>query len=433
MPNQLNVNKSLEIWARAEQLIAGGSQTNSKRPSGYAPGAYPIYADRSQGCHIWDVDGNEYIDYVLGLGPITLGYCYPAVDEAIREQLGKGIVWGLLSPLEVECAELLCDMVPCCEMVRYLKGGAEVTTAAARIARAYSGREIILNSGYRGWADVWSAAQEPPMGRGIPECLRGLVKSFPRDDLNVLEDLLKKWGNKVAAVFVDEAGGSAAPCEVVRGRRALCDKYGVLLVYDEIVSGFRMAPGGAQEHYGVTPDLACFAKGIANGMPLAAVCGRRDVMQIAKDLLISITYGGEALSLAAAVACMKEYRAQPVHETIRATGQALVDGFNALGVKHNVPFSASGPVMMSAQRFAYDDAKLNDDCWTLLLQEMAKRGVLIRRGGLLFITFSHDEAAVAQTLGALDEALAVVRAAADSGDVAGHLAAGEVQQSFRRF
>ena len=433
MSSELNLSRSLETWSRAEALIAGGTQTNSKRPSAYAPGAYPIYADRSQGCRIWDVDGNEYIDYVLGLGPITLGYCYPAVDEAIRAQLSKGIVWGLLTPLEVECAELLCEMVPCCEMVRYLKGGSEVTSAAARIVRAYTGREMILNSGYRGWADTWSAAHEPPMGRGIPECLRSMVKSFPRDDLNVLEDLLKRYGNKVAAVFVDEAGGSEAPREVVQGRRELCDKYGVLLVYDEIVSGFRMAPGGAQEYYGVTPDLACFAKGIANGMPLAAVCGKKEVMQLAKDLLISITYGGEALSLAAAVACMKEYRAKPVHETIRATGQALVDGFNALGAKHGVPFSASGPVMMSAQRFAYDDAALNNDCWTLLLQEMARRGVLIRRGGLLFVTFSHDEAAVAATLAALDGSLAVIREAVDGGDVGKHLQTGEVQQSFRRF
>jgi glutamate-1-semialdehyde 2,1-aminomutase len=433
MPDRLNLSKSFELFARAEALIPGGSQTSSKRPSGYAPGAYPIYVDRSQGCHIWDVDGNEYVDYVLGLGPITLGYCYPAVDDAIREQLGKGIVWGLMTPLEVEFSELMAEMVPCCEMVRYLKGGAEVTTAAARIARAHTGREMILNSGYRGWADVWSAGYAAPMGAGIPACLTGLVQSFPRDDLNVLEDLLKQHADQVAAVFVDEAGGSEAPREVVHGRRELCDKYGVLLVYDEIVSGFRMAPGGAQEYYGVTPDLACFAKGIANGMPLAAVAGKREVMQTAKDLLISITYGGEALSLAAAVACMKEYRAKPVHETIRATGQKLVDGFNGLGEKHGVPFTAHGPVMMSTQSFGYDDAAVNTDCWTLLLQEMAKRGVLIRRGGLLFITFSHDAAAVAKTLGALDESLAVVREATDAGDVAKYLDTGDVQQSFRRF
>ena len=433
MTDRLELQESLRLWSRAEQVISGGSQTNSKRPSAYAMGAYPIYAERGKGCRIWDVDGNEYIDYVLGLGPITLGYCYDAVDQAIAEQLGRGIVYGLLSPLEVECAELMIEMVPCCEQVRYLKGGAEATTAAARIVRAYTGKELILNSGYRGWADVWSSQIEPPMGRGIPECLRGLVKSFPRDDLEALEALLKRYAGKVAGVFVDEAGGSEAPREVVVGRRELCDKYGVLLVYDEIVTGFRMAPGGAQEYYGATPDLACFAKGIANGMPLAAVCGRKEIMSLAADLLISLTYGGEALSLAAAVACMKEYRAKPVHETIHAQGQKLVDGVNALGEKHGVPFTAHGPVMMSSQSFAYSDAAPDADCWTLLLQEMAKRGVLIRRGGLLFITFSHDDAAVAATLEALDGSLAVIREAVDGGDVQKFLTGGEAVESFRRF
>jgi len=171
--DRLELTKSLELWSRAEQVISGGSQTNSKRPSAYAMGAYPIFADRAKGCRIWDVDGNEYIDYVLGLGPISLGYCYEAVDQAIAEQLSKGIVYGLLSPLEVECAELMIEMVPCCEHVRYLKGGAEATTAAARIARAYTGKELILHGGYRGWADVWSSQTEPPMGRGIPESPRG--------------------------------------------------------------------------------------------------------------------------------------------------------------------------------------------------------------------------------------------------------------------
>lgn len=433
MAEKLNVSKSMELWARAEQVISGGSQTASKRATAYALGAFPAYAERSKGCRVWDVDGNEYIDYLLALGPITLGYCYDAVDEAIREQLAKGIIWGLLSPLEVECAERMIEMVPCCEMVRFLKGGSEVTTAAARIARAFTKKEVILNSGYRGWGDTWSAQIEPPSGRGIPECLRGLVKSYPRDDLNVLEDLLKRYEGKVAAVFVDEAGGSEAPREVVKGRRELCDKYGVLLVYDEIVSGFRMAPGGAQEYYGVTPDMACFAKGIANGMPLAAVCGRKDIMEFGKDLLISVTYGGEALSLAAAVACMKEYRAKPVHETIRAQGQKIVDGLNAVGEKNGVPFTAGGPVMMSSQAFKYEEAGLNFDCWTLMLQEMAKRGVLVRRGGLMFVTYSHDDAAVAKTLQSADESLAVIREAVDRGKVKEYLNAGEVQESFRRF
>jgi len=246
------------------------------------------------------------------------------------------------------------------------------------------------------------------------------VKGFPRDDLDALRALLTKWKGKVAAVFVDEAGGSEAPREVVQGRRELCDEFGVLLCY-------------GQEYYGVTPDLACFAKGIANGMPLAAVCGRREVMQLAGDLLISITYGGEALSLAAACACMKEYRAKPVHETIHAQGEKLVEGLNAAGAAHGVPFKATGPVMMCQYAFGYDDAGLNGDCMTLLLQEMAKRGVLLRRGGLLFVTYSHDDEAVAATLSALDEVMGVIRDAVDAGEVKARLEVVEVVESFRRF
>lgn len=433
MPDKLNIARSLELWSQAVDLIPGGSQTNSKRPTGYAPGAFPIYVDHAKGCRVWDVDGNEYIDYIMALGPITLGYCYDAVDRAVAEQLGKGMIFGLLHPLEVEAARLICETVPCAEMVRFLKGGSEVTSAAARIARAYTGKELILNYGYRGWADTWTAAHEPPGGAGVPECLRSMVRGFPRDDNDALRDLLERYRGKVAGVFVDVASGTAAPKEAVQGMRDLCDEFGVLLVFDEIVTGFRLAPGGAQEYYGVTPDLACFAKGIANGMPLGCVCGKAKYMDIAKDLLISVTYGGECLSLAAVVACLNEYRAQPVHPHIWEQGQRLMDGIDALGRKHGVPFSCSGLAPMALPGFGYNDAALNADVWSLFLQETAERGVTVRRGGLLFITYMHKAEDIDATLAAMDEALAIVAAAVSGGNVAGCLDVEGVQESFRRF
>lgn len=433
MQETLKIEHSLMWYERAEHLIPGGSQTNSKRPAGYAPGAFPIYAERAKGCRVWDVDGNEYIDYVMALGPITLGYCYEPVDAAIREQLEKGIIYGLLHPLEVEACERIVDMVPCAEMVRFLKGGAEATTAAARIARAYTGKEVILNAGYRGWADTWTAQVEPPRGRGVPECLRALVKPFPRDDLDVLRSLLERYRDKVALVFVDVVLGTAAPKDVVQGMRELCDEFGVLLAFDEIVTGFRLAPGGAQEYYGVTPDLAVFAKGIANGMPLGAVCGRREAMEIAKDLLISVTYGGECLSLAAVVACLEIYREEPVYEHLWRQGEKLMEGFRALGEKHGVPFRCTGLAPMSGQEFHYEDSELNADVWTLFLQETAKRGVLLRRGGLLFVTYSHDDQAITQTLAAVDEALEIIQKVVSEGTVKERLRTGTVQESFRRF
>jgi len=318
-------------------------------------------------------------------------------------------------------------------MVRFLKGGAEATTAAARIARAYTGKEVILNAGYRGWADTWTAQVEPPRGRGVPECLRALVKPFPRDDLDVLRSLLERYRDKVALVFVDVVLGTAAPKDVVQGMRELCDEFGVLLAFDEIVTGFRLAPGGAQEYYGVTPDLAVFAKGIANGMPLGAVCGRREAMEIAKDLLISVTYGGECLSLAAVVACLEIYREEPVYEHLWRQGEKLMEGFRALGEKHGVPFRCTGLAPMSGQEFHYEDSELNADVWTLFLQETAKRGVLLRRGGLLFVTYSHDDQAITQTLAAVDEALEIIQKVVSEGTVKERLRTGTVQESFRRF
>ena len=433
MAERLNLSKSAELWAQAVELIPGGSQTNSKRPEVNAPGAFPIFVERGKGCRVWDVDGNEYIDYILALGPITLGYCYDRVDAAIREQLDKGIVFGLLHPLEVEAAQLLREMVPCAEMVRFLKGGSEVTSAAARIARAYTGKEIILNSGYRGWGDNWAAQTEPPAGSGIPECLRSLVKSFPRDDTAALRSLLERYRRKVAAVFVDPVLGTAAPKEAVQGMRDLCDEFGALLCFDEIVTGFRLAPGGAQEYYGVTPDLATFAKGIANGMPLGAVCGKREFMQIAKDLITTVTYGGECLSLAAMVATLREYREQPVHEHIWAQGQRLMDGLQALGEKHGVPFGCTGLAPMSMPDFSYPERAQNAEVWSLFLQETAKRGVLIRRGGLLFITYMHRPEDIDQTLAAADEALAIVAEAVKAGDVGERLEVTGVREGFRRF
>ncbi len=433
MAGELSFELSEKLFARAVELIPGGSQTNSKRPRGYAPGAFPIYIQRAKGCRVWDVDGNEYIDYIMALGPIVLGYAYSAVDQAIARQLKDGIIYGLLHPLEVKAAQLICETVPCAEMVRFLKGGAEVTTAAARIARAYTGRELILNCGYRGWADQWSAQVTTEAARGVPECLRSTIFSFPYNNLPALEALLKERGDEVALVFLDPVSGRAPDPDYLPGVRELCDRYGVLLAFDEIVTGFRMAPGGAQEHYGVTPDLACFAKGVANGMPLGVVCGRREIMQIAKDLLISVTYGGECLSLAAVYACIEEYRKKPVHEHLWTQGEKLMHGFAEAGKRHDLPFACTGVAPMALPVFSFDDAQLTADVWSLFLQETARRGVLIRRGGLLFVTYSHGDADVDVTLQAVDEALGVVAAALRNDNLADALRVKDVEEGFRRF
>ncbi len=431
MPLPLCLENSERLFRRAVQLIPGGSQTMSKRPGGYAPGAFPIYIQRGHGAHVWDVDGNEYIDYIMALGPITLGYCYEPVDRAIAEQLKDGTIFGLLHPLEVEAAEAVCDIIPCAEMVRFMKGGAEVTQAAARIARAYTGNEVLLNCGYRGWVDTWQASGGNP--RGIPDCLKSVIDTYPYNDLDALRSKLEQYQGQVAAIFLDPVSGEAPDDNYLAGVRQLCDQYGVLLVFDEIVTGFRLAPGGAQEYFSVTPDLACFAKGIANGMPIACVCGRAEVMQVAADLVISVTYGGECLSLAALIAAINEYRQKPVTDHMWHIGQRLTDGFAEIGARHGVPLSCSGLAPMSRPQFGYQDADLNHKVWSLFLQETAKRGVLLRREGLMLTTFSHSDEDVDKTLDVVDAVVEIIATAVSEGNIDDILQVKDVDELFRRF
>jgi len=387
----IKLDQSLQLFDQARRLIPGGSQTNSKRPGAFAYGAYPIYLRRASGCHVEDVDGNTYIDLVSALGPIILGYGYPAVQQAISEQLDQGIISGLLFPAEVEAARLLVELVPCAEMVRFFKGGGEATAAAARIARAYTGREVILNCGYRGWPDVWTAARNDG---GVPEGFERSIATFPFNDLPALERLMQRYEGQVAAICLDILREAPRP-GYLQAVKELAHSHGALFVLDEIVTGFRLAPGGAQVHFGVTPDLACFAKAMANGMPLSAVAGRAEVMAVAEKLLISITYGGEALSLAAAVATMSEIRERQVTDYLWQIGKMLMQGLEQAAQTQDIPFCCTGLPPMSLMQF--DDLKASeaDQVWHYFLQEMAARGVLMRRGGVNFVTFSHSEADIA--------------------------------------
>jgi glutamate-1-semialdehyde aminotransferase len=414
-PPERRFERSLALYERACALMPGGSQTTSKRPERFAFGHYPIYATRGQGGHIWDSDGNEYIDFVLALGPITLGYCYPAVDDAIRAQLARGIVYGLLAEVEVEAAEAVVAAVPCAEQVRFLKGGAEATSAAARIARAYTGRQKVVNCGYRGWHDQWTVVANDG---GVPEGLQPYTLSFPYNDLAALEAILAANRGEVAAVMLDPCLSDTPAPGFLEGARRLAQAHGALLVFDEIVTGFRLGLGGAQEYFGVTPDLACFAKGIANGMPLAAICGSREVMRTAERLTISVTYGGEALSLAAAVAALREYRARDVFAHNWRLGERLMRGLNEAAAAAGVAFRCHGLAPMSAMTFDAATPELEALSWTYFLREAARRGVLFRRGGCNFIAYTHDDTDIDRAVAVAGEVLAALRRCIDDGNLA---------------
>jgi glutamate-1-semialdehyde 2,1-aminomutase len=411
----LKVDRSLEIWKKAEEVIYLGVQTMSKSPRTHAFGAFPIYIERGQGAHLFDVDGNEYIDYVCSFGPIILGHGYPRVVEAVKKQLEKGTIFSLSNENEVILAQEMIDSIPCAEMVRFVKTGAEATTAAARIARAYTGREKILSCGYHGWND-WSAASSRNKERGIPKALEDLIYSFRFNDLESLRELLDREGPQVAAVFITPLAGREPTLEFLEGAKELAHKNGSLLVFDEIFTGFRLAMGGAQERYGVVPDIATFAKAMANGFPIAAVASRKDIFAKTPGVGISSTYAGEILSLVAGIETIRELREKDVQKHIGEYGERLKKGIQDIADSLGVPMQVVGAPHLPYPVFNVDK-DIYEDVWTLYLQEMAKEGILVRRQMYMYITYSHTEADLAKTLDAVGEALSVVGKALEQGNV----------------
>ncbi len=432
---RLKLERSLVLGQRAVRFIPGITQTASKRPEAFAPGAFPDFIERGQGAHVWDVDGNEYIDFVMACGPVTLGYCYPAVDQAILNQLRRGIIFSRPTALEGEVAELLAEMVPCAEMARFFKGGAEANSAALRLARAYTGRRVVASCGYRGWHDQWAVTHTPA---GIPAELAGLISEFRYNDLASLAAVLEANAGQVAAVILDAVSGEQPQAGFLAGVRDLAQRHGALLIFDEIVTGFRLAPGGAQQYYGVTPDLAVFAKGIANGMPLSAVCGRRDVLSVATDVFMTLTYGDEQLSLAAARAALTEMRTQDVCGHIRRVGARLVAGVQAAIDRTGAPFACRGEPAMpafvatGAFRGRTLDGREQGRAWYYLLAELARRGILWRKHSLLLPSYSHSSADIDQAVAACGEVFADLAGLLEQGRLHETTPVGELPVGFRR-
>lgn len=422
LAKQLKLEKSKELEKRARKYIPGVTQTISKRPAAFAPGYFPDFIDHGKGSHVWDVDGNEYIDYVMACGPVTLGYCYPAVDQAIREQLTKGIIFTRLTSLEGEVAEILSEVVPCADMARFFKGGVEANSAALRLARAFTNREKAVSCGYRGWHDQWAVAHTP---RGIPGSLAELTLEFKYNDLASLEKVLAANPNQVAAVIIDPVSGERPQGGFLAGVKELAHKHGALLIFDEIVTGFRLAVGGAQEYYGVVPDIAVFAKGIANGMPLSAVTGWREIMNIATEVFITLTYGDEALSLAAARATLNVLQGEDVSGHVWGVGKALVEGVSQAIAETGVPFAFAGveamPAFVATYEFQGDslDEETQQRAWVYLLAELACRGVIWRKHSLILPCYSHSYEDISHTVEACHEVFA---------DLARLLEAGTLQE-----
>jgi glutamate-1-semialdehyde 2,1-aminomutase len=388
--NGRSVEVSRAMRRRACEVIPRGTSTNSKAPSADLEGFEPCFVVRGRGCRVWDVDGNEYIDYRNALGPVTLGYGHRAVVQAVREQLEDGIVFGYPHPLEVEVAEMLRDLVPCCEMVRFLKTGGEAMSAAIKIARAYTRRDMVLRCGYHGW--LQNTGEE-----GVPQAYNDLLPAFAWGDVSGLETALDTYAGRVAAISVAASYAQLTPDQqFLHECRRLADAKGVLLIFDEIVTGFRVAIGGVQQYYGVTPDLAVFSKGMANGMPISAITGRREVMQTLERTTVSSTFGGDALALAGARATMRVYREQDVIAHLWRMGRRLVDGVNEIFREFGVPGEFQGCPTCPQLVFAAGDPERNRRFSVALLKGLFRRGVSIYH--VSYVNFSHAESDVDETL-----------------------------------
>jgi len=424
--------KSEALLVRARKVTPLGSQTYSKSVRYFCEGAAPAFLERGQGSHVWDVDGNEFVDFMCALGPVTVGYNDPLVNAAVIAQLQKGISFSMATELEVELAEALTKIVPCAEMVRFVKNGSDATSSAVRLARAFTGRDLVAVCGYHGMQDWYIGSTTNR--RGVPDDVCALTKTFVYNDANSLKKLFAQYPGQIAAVILEPIQADGPMDGYLEELRSVTQEAGALLVFDEVVSGFRYALGGASELYKVRPDLAAFGKGMGNGLPISAVAGRADVMELigTQGVFISTTFGGETLSMAGSLATLKILSQSGTYERIWNLGAKLLDGLNAGIAEHGVGEVVKVSGLAPHGGVGVDGKGSLDylDIMSLYQQRMVEGGILTT--GINNISLSHTEADIEQFISAADRAFADIRQALDRDSLDGLLHACKVNPIFKR-
>lgn len=405
-------HKSEELLARALATIPLGSQTFSKSKVQFPYGVSPYFITRGEGSHVWDVDGNEYIDFINSLAAITLGYNDPDVTAAVRSQLEEGVIFSLPHQVEMQVAEKIVEMVPCAEMVRFGKNGSDATAGAIRVARAYTGRDHVAVCGYHGWQDWFIGSTLRNLG--VPKATQELTHAFAYNDIDSLHTIFRQWPDQIAVVILEPMNVTEPKEGFLEEVKALAHAKGAVLVFDETVTGFRFANGGAQEYFGVVPDLATFGKGLANGYPLSAVAGKAEIMQLMEEVFFSFTFGGETLSLAASLATMNKLQREPVIATMKQQGEKILAGLKDLLEKHGISHFASLAGLPVWSFLLLKDCEPYSvwEIKTLFLQEMLARGIMTL--GSHNMNYSHGDAEVEKLLAAYEEVLPILKDAVDN-------------------
>jgi len=414
--------KSQVMQKKAKKLIPGMSQLLSKRPDMFSLGVWPAYYSKAKGSKVWDLDGNEYVDMSIGgIGANVLGYADPDVNTAVIEAVKNGSSSSLNCPEEVELAQVLCHMHPWAQMVRFARSGGESMAVAVRIARAHTGRDVVVLCGYHGWHDWYLAANvgtQNALGEhlipglspaGVPRALKGTTHVFRYNDLVSLEKVVSKNRNKIAAIVMEPVRSAQPVLGFLEGVRQLADEEGAVFIIDEISAGFRINCGGAHLTYGIKPDIAVFSKALGNGYPIAAIIGRASVMESAQKSFISSTMWTERIGPVAALATIKKFKAVKAHEHLMAIGFAVQEGWKAAGKRHGLAVKTSGIYPLS--HFVFDD-KDNLIMKAFFVQEMLLKGFLASNS--FYSMFSHTKKHVADYLIAVDEVFGRIRQLRDT-------------------
>lgn len=411
MADKLKLDKSMALFAEAQTLVPGGV-AGIRRPYNFVQGEYPIFFTDGKGGRITDVDGNEYIDYLCAYGPIAIGYREKEIDDAVIAQIqNKGICFSLTQPMQNELVRKLQEVIPCCEMAAIVKTGSDATTIAIRVARAFTGKTKIARCGYHGWHD-WCVEVKG----GIPQKLYEDILEFHYNDLDELEDILKQNAPDMAAIIVTPVGHPlAAEVQMPKpgyldGVRKLADQYGCVLIFDEIRSGFRCHIGGAQAYFGVTPDLATFGKAMANGYAIAALVGKREIMNVMADkVFLSSTFFPNSDAQIAALATIDFLIREKVPETIIAKGNKFAAEVAKVIAGSGMPVNFSGAPWMPFITFPKDDTGLYKKLRTEFYTQLIRRKVFLQPYHHGYICFRHTDDDLAYTVNAIRESLAELK------------------------
>ncbi|HPN40109.1 MAG TPA: aminotransferase class III-fold pyridoxal phosphate-dependent enzyme [Candidatus Cloacimonadota bacterium] len=408
MADKLKLDKSMALFAEAQTLVPGGV-AGIRRPYNFVVGEYPIFFEEGKGGRITDVDGNEYIDYLCAYGPISIGYREDEIDDAVIEQIkNKGFCFSLTQAIQNKLVRKLREVIPCCEMAAIVKTGSDATTIAIRTARAYTGRVKIARCGYHGWHD-WCVEVKG----GIPEKLYEDTLEFHYNDLDQVESICKQHGDDLAAIIVTPVGHPlAAEVEMpkpgyLEGLRALADKYGCVLIFDEIRSGFRVSLGGAQAYFGVTPDLATFGKAMANGYAIAALVGKSEIMNVMADkVFLSSTFFPNSDAQVAALKTIEILERDKVTDVIAAKGYKFAAEVEAVVKDSGIPARFSGAPWMPFITFSKDQAGLYKKLRNEFYTQLIRRGVFLQPYHHGYICYRHTDEDLAYTVGAIKASLA---------------------------